>query len=283
MNIIVIGDIHNHWVEAEQIASLYDKTHRVIFLGDYFDNFGDTAQDAIQTAQWLKESLHKPNRIHLMGNHDINYSYLNYKKDANGNLQNIYNCSGYDLKKDDAINRVMLTVDWDKIKFAHFENEFWFSHGGFHPYWFEHPIKGMDNDYILEKLAKATDDYLNRTWNEIIGAVGRCRGGVQKVGGILWLDDYREGQVICNFKQVFGHTPTMNKISINYDPDIKKGVNINVDCGLCQVLEISEDGTYNVLDTELTNFYLAAETKRRNNLIKKLDAYADVYKSLDKK
>jgi len=62
--IIAIGDIHNHWVEAEQIASLYDKTHRIIFTGDYFDDFGDTAQDAIQTAQWLKESLDKPNRIH---------------------------------------------------------------------------------------------------------------------------------------------------------------------------------------------------------------------------
>jgi hypothetical protein len=283
MNLIVIGDIHNHWAEAEQIASLYDKTHKVIFLGDYFDDFGDTAEDAKQTAFWLKESLNKPNRIHLMGNHDINYSYLNYKKDSNGNLQNIYNCSGYDMKKDHVINAYMLTSDWDKIKFAHYENGFWFSHAGFHPYWFEHPVNGMGNDYILERLAHAKDDYVNRTWNEVIGAVGRCRGGNQKVGGLLWLDDYSEGQLISNFKQVFGHTPTMNKISINYDPDIKKALNINVDCGLCQVLEIGEDGTYDVIDTEFPNFYVAAEQKRRNKILEKLDAYSDVYKSLDKK
>jgi hypothetical protein len=280
MNIIAIGDIHNHWVEAEEVASLYDKTHKVIFLGDYFDDFGDTAQDAIQTAQWLKESLDKPNRIHLMGNHDINYSYLNYKKDSNGSLQNIYDCSGYDIKKDDAINRIMTESDWDKIKFAHFEYGFWFSHGGFHKHWFEHPIKGMDNDYILEKLAKATDDYLNRTWNEYIGAVGRCRGGMQKVGGILWLDDYREAENIPNFKQVYGHTPTMGKISIHTDYDIKHSFNVNIDCGLMQVLEIGDDGTFNTIDTGLPNFYVAAREKKIKKFLDNADAYSQIYKNL---
>jgi hypothetical protein len=285
MNIIVIGDIHNHIVEAEEVASLYDKTHKVIFVGDYFDDFGDTAYDAINTAKWLKESLDKPNRIHLMGNHDINYSYLNYVKDSNGHLQNIYNCSGYDPNKDFAINGVMTESDWDKIKFAHFENGFWFSHGGFHPHWFEHPVNGMSTEHIAKCVEVATENYKNREWDSYIGAVGRCRGGIQKVGGILWLDDYREGQVISNFKQVFGHTPTMNKIAINYDPDIKKGVNINVDCGLCQVLEISEDGTYDVIDTGLPNFYLAAAEKKRKDFIKRLDmgAYDKIYQSLDKK
>jgi hypothetical protein len=259
MNTIVIGDIHNHWVEAEQIASLYDKTHHVIFIGDYFDDFGDTAQDAIQTTYWLKESLDKPNRIHLMGNHDINYSYLNYKKDINGNLQNIYNCSGYTMQKDSAVNSLMLTSDWNKIKFAHFENGFWFTHAGIHPYWFEHPIKGMNNEVILDKLAKATDDYLNRTWNETIGAVGRCRGGTHKYGGILWLDDYQEGKTIREFKQVFGHTPTMNKITICNE---NGGINANVDCGLCQVLEIDESGHCSAIDTGLPNFYLSAREKK---------------------
>lgn len=260
MNTIVIGDIHNHWVMAEQIASLYDKTHRVVFVGDYFDDFGDTAQDAKQTACWLKESLDKPNRIHLMGNHDINYSYLNYTKDLNGNLQNIYNCSGYSVTKDSAVNSIMLTSDWNKIKFAHFENGFWFTHAGIHPHWFEHPVKGMDNEVILDKLAKATNDYLSRTWNETIGAVGRCRGGTHKKGGILWLDNNQEGILISNFKQVFGHTPTMGRADVWSE---NNSVNINVDCGLSQVVEISEDGTYGIIDTGLPNFYLTSREKIR--------------------
>jgi hypothetical protein len=283
MNTIVIGDIHNHWVEAEEIASLYDKTHQVIFVGDYFDDFGDTAIDAEQTARWLKESLDKPNRIHLMGNHDINYSYLNYTTDSNGYAQNIYDCSGYDRRKDDAISRIMTESDWDKIKFAHYENGFWFSHAGFHPNWFEHPIKGIDNDVINQKLTKATDDYLNRTWNETIGAVGRCRGGMQKNGGILWLDDHREAILISNFKQVYGHTPTMGTISIWEDSTFKNSVNINVDCGLMEVIEIGEDESFNVIKTGLPNFYLATKekkTKEATERLKNIGAFDHIYKDL---
>jgi hypothetical protein len=275
--IIAIGDIHNHWVEAEQIASLYDKTHTVIFTGDYFDDFGDSAIDAEQTARWLKESLDKPNRIHLMGNHDINYSYLNYVKDSKGNLQNIYSCSGYDMRKDDAINRIMTESDWDKIKFAHFENGFWFSHAGFHPWLFEHAIKGMSNEFILECLSKVTEDYLNRIWNIYIGAVGRCRGGSYKAGGILWLDDYREGQTVRGFKQVFGHTPTMNRITMFHE---NGGSNVNIDCGLCQVFELDEEGDYGVIDTGLPNFYLAAREKVVKKAVEKIGAYDSIYKDL---
>lgn len=282
MNIIVVSDIHNHWVEAEQIMSLYDKTHTVIQIGDVFDDWNDTAEDARQTANWLRESLNKPNRIHLMGNHDINYSYLNYTKDSNGSLQNIYNCSGYSIAKDEAINRIMTESDWDKIKFAHYENGFWFSHAGFHPNWFEHPIKGMSDEVILEKLAKATDDYLNRTWNETIGAVGRCRGGMQKVGGILWLDGQREATLISNFKQVYGHTPTMGRIDIWDDQVFKNAVNINVDCGLMQVLEISEDGTYDVIDTGLPNFYVSKKEKNIKNTLKNVGVYDEIYNKLNK-
>jgi hypothetical protein len=208
-----------------------------------------------------------------MGNHDINYSYLNYRKDESGHIQNIYNCSGYNMTKDDAINRVMTNEDWDKIKFAHFGNGFWFTHAGIHPHWFEHPIKGMINEVILDKLAKATDDYLNRKWNETIGAVGRCRGGVQKVGGILWCDDFREGHVSRGLKQVFGHTPTMGKATIWHD---NGGVNANIDCGLNQVLEIDEDGSCAAIDTGLPNFYLAAQEKKikkLKNTVDKLNAF----------
>lgn len=256
MNIIVIGDIHNHSVEAEEIASLYEKTHKIIFVGDYFDDFGDTDADAERTAVWLKRSINRPNRIHLMGNHDINYSYLNYKKDFNDNLQLIYSCSGYDLKKDRAINRAMTVSDWDKIKFAHFENGFWFSHGGLHPHWFEHPIRGMSNEHILERLERINYNYSNRTWDEILGAIGFCRGGKERVGGILWLDDDKETQLVSGFKQVYGHTPTMDRIRIWGDPNIKNAVNINVDCGLTQVLEISRNGTYKTIETGFPNFYI---------------------------
>jgi hypothetical protein len=32
--ILALSDIHNHWVEAEAIASKYDVTHTIVFIGD---------------------------------------------------------------------------------------------------------------------------------------------------------------------------------------------------------------------------------------------------------
>ena len=285
-NIIVLGDVHNHWAEAEQVASKYDETHTIVFTGDYFDDFGDTAQDAIQTAQWLKASLQKPNRVHLMGNHDINYSYLNYRSDTFGSPQNIYNCSGYSIQKDDAINRILTSEDWDNIKLYHFEYGFLFSHAGIHPHWFECPVRGVDIDYVKEKLDKATVDYCNRVWNDVIGAAGRCRGGSHKAGGILWCYYFREARLIPKIKQVFGHTPTTVEGSGGIEIDEEgTAININIDCGLSQVIEIFPNGGYNILSTDYPNFYFQQRKKQAKKFLDSIEygAYDKIYEQLNKK
>lgn len=257
-SVIAIGDIHNHWVEAEAIASKYDATHTIVFTGDYFDNFGDSAIDADQTARWLKTSLGKSNRVHLMGNHDINYSYFNLRHGSRIGDQ-IYICSGYSPAKDDAINRVMSREDWDKIKFGHKQNGFWFSHAGFHPFWFSSPPYGMDDEIIELKLKKIQKAIHNREFSNELGAAGRCRGGMNRVGGLIWRDHVRESYTgsywndQSGIKQVYGHTPMRNGIDIEETQN--KGLCIDIDCGLSQVLEILEDGSYNVIDTGLQNFY----------------------------
>ena len=286
-NIIAIGDIHNHWAEAEAIASKYDDTHTIVFVGDYFDDFGDTAQDAIQTAQWLKASLRKPNRVHLIGNHDINYSVYNAGTTSTGIPMNIYECSGYTLQKDAAINKVLDQDDWDKIKLYHFEHGFFFVHGGLHPHWFEHPIKGFDIDYVKEKLDKATIDYHNRIWNDLIGAAGRCRGGAHKAGGILWCDAFSEARLIPKIRQVFGHTPVTSQMScgIDIDTDDNDRVNINIDCGLSQVIEIFSNGGYNILSTDYPNFYFQQREKQAKKFLDSIEhgAYDKIYEQLNKK
>jgi len=281
--ILVIGDIHNHWVEAEAIASKYDATHKIIFIGDHFDDFGDSAIDAEQTARWLKSSLEKPNRIHLMGNHDINYSYLNYKKDSTGALQNIYSCSGYDLRKDDAINRIMTNEDWDKVKMYHYENGWFFTHAGISKHWFEHPVLGTTSEVIIKKLDEAIELYKNREYSDVLGAAGRCRGGSHKVGGVLWHDHFREAEPIRGIKQVYGHTPVTTSIGpcidIYKEEDID-AVNVNVDCGLQEVFRIHEDGSAGPLKTDLPNFYYEAKKKEFDKMIKDMDAFHHHYKDL---
>jgi len=273
--ILVIGDIHNHWVKAEAIASKYDD-HTIVFVGDYFDDFGDSAIDADQTARWLKESLTKPNRIHLMGNHDINYSYLNYRKDSKGNLQNLYHCSGYTLQKDDAINRVMTNEDWDKIKMYHYENGWFFTHAGLSHHWFEHPVLDTTPEIIIKKLDEAVEMYKNREYTDILGAAGRCRGGSHKVGGILWHDHFRESTPLPFIKQVYGHTPNTTTVGplIDIEKDDEYSINVNVDCGLQEVFRIHEDGSAGPLKTDLQNFYYEAKKKDFDAMMKTIDSQA---------
>ena len=296
--IIAIGDIHNHWVEAEAIASKYDSTHTIVFAGDYFDNFGDSAIEADQTARWLKESLSKPNRVHLMGNHDINYAYFNLRPGSSLGDQ-IYTCSGYSPAKDDAINRIMSNEDWDKIKFAHKENGFWFSHAGFHPFWFSSPPYGMDDQIIEIKLKKIQKSIEDREFSNELAGAGKCRGGMNRVGGLLWRDAMRESYTgsywndESGIKQISGHTPMYKGIDV--EETRNKGLCIDIDCGLSQVLEILEDGTYNIIDTGLENFYRESERKfaeeqkkakeeqRKKYLLNSSwGAYDDIYNKLNK-
>jgi|LakMenE18May11ns_1017448.scaffolds.fasta_scaffold9959669_9 hypothetical protein len=293
--LLCVGDVHNHWVEAEAIASKYDATHTIVFTGDYYDDFGDSAIEAEQTARWLKESLSKSNRVHLMGNHDINYASFNLRPGSSLGDQ-IYNCSGYSPAKDDAINRIMSNEDWNRVRLAHKQNGFWFSHAGFHPFWFSSPPYGMDDEIIeikLKKIQKAIED---REFSNELGAAGRCRGGIHRVGGLIWRDAIRESYTgsywndESGIKQVSGHTPVK---SIDVEETANKGLCIDIDCGLSQVLEILEDGTYNIIDTGLESFYKESERKfveqekknkeeQKKKYLYNLGAYDDVYNKLNK-
>jgi hypothetical protein len=289
--ILAIGDIHNRITQASVIIDKYIDTHKIVLCGDYWDNWNDTAIDADQTARWLKRTLEHKNIIVLMGNHDVNYHYKNIKLGSAG-AEQLYYCSGYNPTKDDAINRIMTNEDWDKMQFAHYENGFWFSHAGFHPFWFSGPPHGMDNEVIDIKLKRIKQDFNDRVYSHELCGAGKCRGGMHRVGGLLWRDHIREPYTgsywndISGLKQVCGHTP-VNTIDI--EETRNKGLCIDIDCGLEQVLEILEDGTYNIIDTGLDNFYQESERKfqEEQKALKEqqwasLGAYDGIYNSLNK-
>lgn len=126
MRILIIPDVHNRWEKVEKIIKLVS-ADQVIFLGDYFDDFGDDPHIISKTANWFKHSVHQPNRIHLCGNHDIQY----WQKD-NPRVR----CSGYDQYKSIAINDIVESRDWEKLKFFHvLDNRWLLSHAGVHPAW----------------------------------------------------------------------------------------------------------------------------------------------------
>lgn len=258
MKTIIISDLHNrvYWVEdfLNSFPYQYDK---VVFVGDYFDDYNDTPDDVYIAAKWLKQSLKKPNRIHLIGTHDLWYMFpYNPFIEASGNTP----------YKEKVINGIITPSDWNKLKLFHYEQNFLISHAGIHTnlisdYVFKNKNifnnyivnnnLSLDTEKIIDKIIKpATDDALKDISmghaNPWLNA-GFSRGGMQPVGGIIWLDWNEEFGPIPNINQIVGHTEhrkpeeniTVN--SKNYDLDTRN-----------HHIGIIEDGNF----TYIENLYL---------------------------
>ena len=241
MKLLVIGDIHTHYEKVERIISKYQKTHKFIFMGDYFDQFGDTPELNASTAYWLKKQMEeRPDWVYLKGNHDEIY-------DPRTSCM----CSGFSSQKKTAINEVLTIEDWNKLKYFHKENGFWFSHAGITKYWFAHPMKdGITEENAQRIIDSAITSQRVGEDSNAIWASSLARGVRHQVGGILW-QDWRDLELIPNFKQVVGHTP-LKRIQAISDNIINSTI-INVDNSSVtyhgEVLEIDELGNHKTIDT----------------------------------
>ena len=74
MKTLIIPDIHTKWEKAQKAIEKYP-ADEVICLGDYFDDFDDTPEMAMDTATWLKDFISRKNTVALVGNHEFNYLY----------------------------------------------------------------------------------------------------------------------------------------------------------------------------------------------------------------
>jgi hypothetical protein len=248
--ILVVGDIHHHTELAESVMTQFGKNCTIVQVGDVFDDFNDSPEVATKSAQWLRHSLAQPDRIHLLGNHDLPYAPFGKLGQEQGVL---YPCPGFSWDKDLAINSVLSDEDWRKTRLFYYAHGWFITHAGMHPHWFEHPIKGTEPAHLLSLLNQAESDLQERIVNPLIGAVGYARYGNSRAGGILWLDHYREATPMENIRQVYGHTPQTSLKHCIIEENA--GVNINLDNGLSQVLKIFPNGEYELIDTGQRNFY----------------------------
>lgn len=241
MKLLIIGDVHLHYEKAERICRKFPD-HKIIFVGDYFDQFFDTPEENEWCAEWLKESLKKPNRVHLYGNHDEHY-------DPRVNSV----CSGFSYSKKKKINKILSVDDWDLLKYFHFENNWWISHAGICKNWFMSPIETtITVDNVQKVIDHAITLQRSDQGDNAIWAADYLRGGDNKYGSILWAD-WRTLEHINNINQVVGHTP---RHDIEVREDVKSNsIHINVDCSaitkLSQVLTIDEDGKHTIVDSSL--------------------------------
>lgn len=240
--ILVVGDIHNKHLVAQKYIDRWEAINPdglIVLLGDYFDDFYDSVEDVIATAQWLKESLTKPNHIHLYGNHDIHYA-LPIKSETY--------CSGYTLDKHIAIQTILTKEDWSKLKYFYAHDNYWFSHAGVTSFWFSHPVEGITVEVIERAIAKAQIgiDIGDYTMMGCLYAADSYRGGRYPKGGLLW-NDWRNKEYIKGITQVVGHTP---RECVKWETR-KGGTCINVDTHLKEVIVLNtEDGTFEVWTTD---------------------------------
>lgn len=217
MKTLIIPDLHLHHAKAEKIIKYVGADH-IVFLGDYFDNWNDDYRDNLIAAQWLASSLEQPNRTHLMGNHDINYAIKH----------RAYKCSGYDVDKDYAINSVLKTYDWQKLKLFTWLGNYLCSHAGVHNYFYYN-----FNDKKLEFkkwIQIICDEAMENAWDlnppTAILQAGRSRGGSARHGGIMWCD-ITEFSPISQINQVFGHTPVASPKWINKENSKNLALDVN--------------------------------------------------------
>lgn len=192
---VIISDLHNRvdWIEPTLSSIRYD---RVIFLGDYFDDFNDTDEDITKVAKWLKQSLRQKKRVHLIGTHDMWYRFP---------YNRFLMASGNTPRKSIIINGIISKEDWNKLKLYWCEQGFLLTHAGLHQSFFK---ENSDYRFITSSIEKALQDVGNGKINPLLDA-GFARGGLQSFGGITWLDWYDEFEPVPYLNQIVGHTQLM--------------------------------------------------------------------------
>ncbi len=182
MKVLIIPDVHTKIGQAENIIKANNPDHTV-FLGDYFDDFGDSPEVSYQVAEWLKQGLGKKDRTYLIGNHDI--SYITNGKDS---------CSGWDGLKQQFVNKAQ--VPWEKMASYYWVDDWLCTHAGL-----TFNLYNKFNQFTVKEFLE--DTVLNNP--TLLRYCSRYRGGRDDCSGIFWCD-YAEFENITSIKQIFGHT-----------------------------------------------------------------------------
>lgn len=195
-NVLIVGDMHckQTWILPYVDSVIKGKdVNRVVFLGDYLDDFlchGDESMDQLEFhLKWLKKASRNVDVVHLCGNHD--WSYL---QESDGSY-----ASGHDFSIHAQARDVLEKF---KIKMSERVGQCVCSHAGITESW----IMSLD---LQQDEANAVD-LLNDMYAESdnrLNSCGELRGG-SDAPGPLWADgvetEFDEG---LDLDQIVGHTP----------------------------------------------------------------------------
>lgn len=197
---LVIPDIHMRCAMVDEIlATLASRYDQIVLLGDYFDRppteRGSPVSpgEAESVVTWLKDSLARKNRVHLVGNHDL--SYFVPRKETY--------CSGTTTEIRRSIQDGLLPHLLWEFRAATQVGPWLLSHAGFHV---SHVI-GRDATTLVA-AANADLELLltdNARFPVLLGC-GWARCGDFRYGGVTWCDWDIEFRPVRGLHQVVGHT-----------------------------------------------------------------------------
>jgi len=227
MRVLIIPDLHHHVEHAEHWLTT-QTFERVIFLGDYFDDYDDGVADAERMALWLRQRMKTTDDIFLLGNHDAAYLFPKEPE---------LFCPGFTTPKARAIRSVLGRLHWSRFQLAHEEQGWLLSHAGFHPAWMKEPTV----ERILQRCDEGMEKALRRIVDPILG-LGEVAGGILRYAGPLWMDR-NNLQPIPGIDQIVGHTPD-DHVRENSTKDSR---NFCLDVGNASVAALLCDGELAIL------------------------------------
>jgi hypothetical protein len=197
MKTLIFPDLHQPpFSILDRIEALIvdEDPDRIVFLGDYFDQFYDTASDAERMARWLTKSLADPRRTHLIGNHDASYLWP---------VESTF-CPGFTWEKANVIREILGESAKDKFVFHTWVDGWLLTHAGLSADWVTVPTDRLPK--WLEKEEMAARSAFDQSKEHWFVETGSMRGGLNPAGGILWCD-HGELRPISKVRQIYGHTP----------------------------------------------------------------------------
>jgi len=226
--LLVVPDVHLRLDALRKVLGLWGDKGPVVFLGDFFDDFGDTVEKNHEMAEYLKTTvLHNPQYTVLIGNHDLHY---------HPRCPSELWCSGFHPDKREAISTVLNLADFEQFKWAHSWDGVLFTHAGLHPRLIP-PMSSGEADDLCNWINKSCSEALDHLdSSEPLLRAGRMRGGYQPFGGVIWMD-VREYQPIEGLRQIFGHTPLRAADPVDSAPSGSWCIDTNL-----STVAIMEDG-----------------------------------------
>lgn len=215
MRYLIVGDIHCKYSILDVIEDKIDNYDKVIFLGDYVDDWLASPEASFNTLEKLLRlwQTYPSKIILLLGNHDC--SYLFGEK---------FRCSGYNPETESYVKDLYKTTfDGESpLHISYADGNYLFTHAGVTRHFWNDMLALIQKHYpgivpygtLAEQISQALNHALELGKSDqhdrlfqMLTQVGSTRGGFGTPSP-LWADKRElEEDHISGINQVVGHTP----------------------------------------------------------------------------